>query len=247
VDHFESIYANQAAAYHQMIACEDIDGNLLPALDSAANLRGKRVLDLGSGSGRIPLLLHGRIGYLVGVDLHRAMLVESQKQRQKIGGCWDLIQGNMRYLALPSKWADVVTAGWAIGHLRSWFQNDWQSQIGGVIREMLRVVKPGGTILILETLGTGSLEPAPPSVELEEYYAWLEDQWGFTRQVIRTDYLFDSVETAIQRTEFFFGTGLSEAIRKHGWARLPEWTGIWVKGASGGLPAKLPAQSSLSK
>lgn len=229
MDHFERIYANQAAAYHQMIACEDIDGNLLPALESAVTLKGKRVLDLGSGSGRIPLLLHGRVGYVLGVDLHRAMLDESQKQRRKIGGCWDLIQGNMGYLALPSKWADIVTAGWAIGHLRSWFQNDWQSQIGGVILEMLRVVKPDGTLIILETLGTGSLEPAPPSAELGEYYAWLEDHWGFTRQAIRTDYLFDSLETAVQRTEFFFGAGLSEAIREHGWARLPEWTGMWVK------------------
>jgi ubiquinone/menaquinone biosynthesis C-methylase UbiE len=229
MDHFINIYTNLASAYHQMIACEDVDGNLLPALESVVNLKGKCVLDLGSGSGRIPLLLRGRAGYLVGLDIHLAMLRESQNQRQIVDARWDLLQADMRHIALPSKWADIITAGWAIGHLRSWFKDDWQLQIGQVIEEMLRVIKPGGKVIILETLGTGSLAPAPPAPGLGEYYAWLEDEWGFTRQVISTDYLFDSVEMAVHRTEFFFGSGLAETIREHGWARLPEWTGMWVK------------------
>lgn len=229
MDHFINIYTNLAAEYHQMIAYEDIDGNLLAILESVTALSGKRLLDLGSGSGRIPLLLHNRVGYLVGLDLHQAMLKESQNQRQKVGASWDLLQADMRNIALPSKWADIITAGWAIGHLRSWFKDDWQVQISQVIEEMLRVIKPGGTVIILETLGTGSLAPAPPAPGLGEYYTWLEIEWGFTRQVISTDYLFDSVEMAVERTEFFFGCGLAETIRVNGWARLPEWTGVWVK------------------
>ena len=123
----------------------------------------------------------------------------------------------------------MVTAGWSIGHLRGWFAADWQTQIGRVLREMRRAVKPGGALMIMETLTTGSLTPAPPTDALAEYYAWLEDEWGFARQTIRTDYQFASVDEAVARTEFFFGSELAAKIRQQGLARLPEWTGVWSK------------------
>jgi len=94
------------------------------------------------------------------------------------------------------------------------------------------VVAPGGALIILETLSTGSLTPAPPSPGLAEYYDWLEQAWGFSRETIATDYRFASVDEAIARTEFFFGADLAAKIRAQGWARLPEWTGVWGKSIS---------------
>jgi ubiquinone/menaquinone biosynthesis C-methylase UbiE len=229
VDHFKHVYTNRAAAYHRMIAAEDVDGNLLSTIKSLTRLSGKRVLDLGSGSGRIPLLLGNLAGHLIGLDIHSAMLNENRVQRQKCGGSWDLLQADLRRIPLPAQWADLITAGWAIGHLRSWFQGDWQGQIGQALAEMLRVVKPGGTIIVMETLGTGNTDPAPPTAELGEYYTWLEEKWGFIRRVIRTDYQFESVESAVAQTEFFFGADLAKTIQERGWARLPECTGLWVK------------------
>ncbi|MFQ5612008.1 MAG: hypothetical protein ACE5H9_07720 [Anaerolineae bacterium] len=35
------------------------------------------------------------------------------------------------------------------------------------------------------------------------------------------------MDEAVARTEFFFGADLARAIRERGWARLPEWTGVW--------------------
>jgi len=35
------------------------------------------------------------------------------------------------------------------------------------------------------------------------------------------------VDEAVARTEFFFGPELTEKIRSHGWARVPEWTDLW--------------------
>ena len=43
-----------------MITAEDVDGNLLATLSSLVSFQGKRVLDLGTGTGRIPLLLNGK-------------------------------------------------------------------------------------------------------------------------------------------------------------------------------------------
>jgi ubiquinone/menaquinone biosynthesis C-methylase UbiE len=229
MDHFKHIYTHRAADYHHLISPEDWAGNLLPALQGVTTLQGKRILDLGTGTGRLPLLVGDQAAQVVGLDLHAAMLQENQRQRNGVRGRWGLTQGDMRMLPFPTGWADVATAGWSIGHLRSWFATDWQSQIGRVLQEMHRVVAPGGALIIIETLTTGSLTPVPPTAALAEYYAWLESEWKFTWQTIRTDYQFASVEEAARRTEFFFGADLSASIRAQGWAQLPEWTGVWSK------------------
>ena len=229
MDHFEKIYAFNATEYHEMIAPEDVESNLVPALESAAPLDSKRVLDLGTGTGRLPLLLHQRVADITALDLNFPMLVEQQKHRQAINGSWPLVCGDNRLLPFPDNWVDVVMAGWAIGHLRDWYADSWQVEIGKILREMERVVSNAGSLIIMETLSTGALQPAPPNEDLAEYYAWLEGEWGYARDTIQTDYQFESVDEAVERTEFFFGPELAETIRQNGWARLPEWTGVWSK------------------
>lgn len=229
MDHFKFIYTHQAAEYHRMIAMEDAGARLLPAIEAVLPLAGKRVIDLGSGTGRIPLLLNGLAAEVAALDLHRAMLSENVSQRQRVGGSWTAVEGDMRRLPFPNQWADAVISGWAIGHLRAWYAPDWRSHMTPILEEMHRVAAPGGALIILETLSTGALTPAPPSVGLAEYYAWLETKWDFNRTEIRTDYQFSSVEEAVQCTEFFFGAELAAAIRANQWERLPEWTGVWSK------------------
>ncbi len=229
MDHFIDIYKHRAADYHHLIAPEDVEHNLLPAIKRISSLTGKRILDLGTGTGRLPLLFGHRAAQMVGLDLHGGMLGEHQKQKQQRRGRWGLIQGDMRILPFPSDWADMVTAGWAIGHFTGWYATEWQTQAKRVLQEMHRVVAPEGAIIIMETLTTGSLTPAPPSKGLAQYYAWLENEWGFIRQEIRTDYQFSSVDEAIAKTEFFFGPDMAATIRAKGWSRLPEWTGVWGK------------------
>jgi len=229
MDHYKNIYMNKAQAYHQMIAAEDVDGNLVPALESITTFQGKTILDLGTGTGRIERLFADQNAFIIGIDLHKGMLLENQTQRMITGGEWELVQGDMHDLPFPKCCTDVVVAGWAIGHFRSWFSDDWHFHIGQVLNEMHRMAKPAGALIVIETLGTGSLIPEPPSAELAEYYDWLENIWGFTRQEIQTDYSFNSVSDAVDYTEFFFGGTLAEKITQNNWSRLPEWTGIWEK------------------
>jgi ubiquinone/menaquinone biosynthesis C-methylase UbiE len=229
MEHFRHIYSSRAADYHRMIAPEDVDGNLRQAIQNITSTEGKRILDLGTGTGRLPLLLAREARQMIGLDLHWDMLRENTVQRGKAEGNWGLVNGDMRALPFPSGWAEIVTAGWAIGHLRGWYPEDWRIHIGRVLQEMHRVAAPGGVLIVMETLTTGSLTPAPPTEGLAEYYAWLENEWGFTRQTIRTDYQFASVDEAAAKTGFFFDAELGAKILENGWARVPEWTGVWRK------------------
>ena len=228
-DHFIEIYSNQAEAYQRMTAAEDVDHNLLPALNRLVDFFGQRVLDLGSGTGRLARLLHEQASSGVVVDLHWAMLLENRRQQHSTGFFWPLVQGDLHRLPLASASAGVVAAGWAIGHFCAWYGEQWQSHVERALREMERVAQPGGDLIILETLGTGALSPAPPTPQLATYYELLEQRWSFQRTEVTTDYQFDSVSDAVAYMEFFFGEHLAQEIRRRGWQRVPEWTGIWRK------------------
>ena len=112
---------------------------------------------------------------------------------------------------------------------RSWHPDEWRTEAGKAIDEMLRVVRPGGTAVCIETLGTGYETPTPPSPVLAEYYAWLEGERGFTRTWCRTDYLFESLEEAVELARPFFGDELAERIAREKLVAVPECTGIWWK------------------
>lgn len=222
-DHFIQVYKTRAAAYHALIAAEDADGNLLPALQAITPLEGKRVLDLGSGSGRIPLLLKDIDCEIIAVDLHHAMLVE---QASHFAAAHPLIQADIRALPLPAASADVVMAGWAIGHFTGWV-SDWKAEAARCLAEKQRAAKTGGTLIIMETMGTGVLQAAAPNAALADYYAWLESEYGFRRQVIATDYDFGTVARAAELCGAFFGEGMEAQVRANGWSRVPEFTGVW--------------------
>ena len=69
MDHFKNIYSNMACEYHRMIEYEDVDGNLYDYIDKLLTADVSRVLDIGSGTGRIPLLLSDPRFTVVGLDL----------------------------------------------------------------------------------------------------------------------------------------------------------------------------------
>jgi len=229
LDHFVKIYQKKAAAYHELIAAEDVDGNLRSALQKITSFADSRILDVGGGTGRIPLLIADQANEVLSIDLHRDMLREQIVQREAFGGNWWLAQADLRQLPVATNWADAVIAGWAIGHFRSWHADDWTDQVDRAVAELQRSAKPQGQLIILETMGTGSDAAGPPTPGLAEYYSRLEDKHDFQRKDISTDYEFANLDKAVELTEFFFGEELAEKVRTKNWVRVPEWTGIWYR------------------
>jgi len=227
---YQEIYDRHATEYDALVNAEDCDGNLLPALEAIAPLTGASVLEVGAGTGRITRLLVSRGIRVLAIDRAPAMLEVARGHLEAMASSdWELLCADARELPVPSGWADVAIAGWVFGHFRDWFPDDWQGSIRRALDEMARALKPGGTLIIVETLGTGSTVPAPPSRELAEYFNWLETEQGLQRIVIRTDYLFPDIESAAATTVFFFGDTFAERVRGECWTRVPECTGLWWK------------------
>ncbi len=233
----EQIYQSQADGYDRLIQHEDYRGNLLPALETIVPLRGTEVIDIGSGTGRFPRMLSAIARSVVGLDRSMAMLQVARSTLQGAGAdAWRLVVGENRALPICPEAADVVLAGWTFGHATVWTEDRWREEIDPAVREMMRLLRPGGTAIICETLGTGSLHPAPPTPTLEAYYQFLESEWSFVRRVVRTDYQFATLEESVETIQFFFGAELAEHVRKNRWTIVPEWTGIWWRHKEAGRP-----------
>jgi len=225
------IYQSHAEGYDRLMEREDYQGNLLPALQSIVSMQGKDLIDMGTGTGRFPRMLCGLATQILALDKSMGMLrVARSKLRAQATGHWELALSDNRRMPVGDRVADVVLAGWTFGHATVWYGDRWREEIGPAIGEMMRLLRPGGTGIICETLGTGSLKPAAPTETLAAYYHYLESERSFSRMEVRTDYQFSTFQEAIETIRFFFGDELAARVEDNRWKIVPEWTGIWWRG-----------------
>ncbi len=223
---FKTIYSTRAADYDRMVSREDYEGNVLRALEGIRPLTHQTIIDIGSGTGRLARLTAPIADQIIALDASAHMLALARDNLIGCSNC-NFAVGDNRMLPLQSQSADIVMAGWSLGHFVGWYPDTWQVEIGRALAEMKRILLPGGTIIIFETLGTGQASPQPPTPGLAAYYNWLETAQGFHNQWIRTDYQFESVAEADKLTRFFFGNELADRILTQKLTILPECTGIW--------------------
>lgn len=227
-DHFKQIYAGAADRYEALVNREDYQHNLIPALSRIRPLANLEVVEFGAGTGRLTGLLAPLVKHIRAFDEAPAMLeVLTGKLAQMGLNNWLAGVGDNRALPVPDQSADLTIEGWSFGHLCGGHPDTWRSEIGKALAEMERILRPGGTAILLETLGTGRETPQPPTPELAALYEWLQTEYGFNQTWLRTDYRFTSLDEAAQLTRFFFGEELAAAALLNNWIILPECTGIW--------------------
>jgi ubiquinone/menaquinone biosynthesis C-methylase UbiE len=229
VDH-RRVYTGQADDYERLVAAEDADGRLLPALAALVPLAGARVLEIGVGTGRVTELLVGAGARVVGCEPAAPMLDVARRKLERFGdhGC-ELHPLTVQQFMVPGTDFDLAIAGWVLGHFVEWFSASWRDEIGRALDKMQAALAPGGVLAIIETLGTGHTTPMAPTPGLADYYRWLEQDRGFQRTALRTDYVFSDVETAASVTGAFFGPSFADQVRRERWSRVPECTGLWSR------------------
>jgi SAM-dependent methyltransferase len=99
-------------------------------------LRATRILDVGSGTGAVTKEIAARTeGRTIGVDLDPAMVAHAQAQDAQA----EYRVGDARDLPFPDAWFDVTACHFVL----MWCGDPLQAA-----REMVRVTRPGGAVLV---------------------------------------------------------------------------------------------------
>lgn len=225
VDH-KQVYLQEAEQYQRLIAREDYQGNLKPAIQKIVPLDGLDLVDLGSGTGRLINLFGPAARRMIAFDLSDHMLgVAVDLFEERLGSRWLASAADHRAIPLPPNSADAILSGWSFCYLAVWAEERWDSALREGLKEIQRVLREEGWVIIIETLGTGVEKPQPPE-KLVPYFNFLDGQ-GFEQFWIRTDYRFRNREEARELTSFFFGEEMLVNLNQDPQPILPECTGIW--------------------
>jgi len=229
-----TIYRQQADRYDRLKAREDYQQRLRPALSAIRSFDHADIVEWGAGTGWLSALVAPQARSIIACDLNPPMLHAAAGHYRRFRHLrWQLVAADHRRVPLPDRVADVALAGWTLCYLASKFcGKTWQQQLTQAIDQMQRVLRPGGTIIIVETLGTGFTEPTPPADWFAAYYAFLENDLGFSSTWVRTDYQFASLAEAVELLSFFWDDEFGETARRNNWIITPECTGIWWKEVS---------------
>ncbi|MGH8245911.1 MAG: class I SAM-dependent methyltransferase [Gammaproteobacteria bacterium] len=242
------VYTSEAERYEALISREDYQHNIEHALDGIQPVDGLDVIDLGAGTGRLAVPLAARARTMRAFDIsHHMLTVTRDKFRKLAPGPSTALRHSLRsqrgdsrrvgsqaavadhrYLPAASASADLIISGWSVSYLAVWNPERWREELDGWMKEVRRVLRPGGTVILLESLGTGNETPVKLD-HLANFYPWL-DEAGFQGKWIRTDYRFESLDEAVELAEFFFGEEMGARVRKERLVVLPECTGVyWLK------------------
>jgi demethylmenaquinone methyltransferase/2-methoxy-6-polyprenyl-1,4-benzoquinol methylase len=118
---------------------------------------GEQALDVCCGTGDLAFALARRGASVVGLDFNEPMLAVAEARRQRseegrrttnksgglIGGMFNpqFLNGDAQQIPFPGETFEIVTIGYGLRNLASW-------ETG--LREMQRVAKPGGRLLVLD-------------------------------------------------------------------------------------------------
>ena len=221
----QEVYSSHAREYEELVSHEDYHGNILQAIRAIAPLSNADVVDLGAGTGRLACLLQAHVHRVIACDLSPHMLRIARDKLRKGHGEWLAAAADHRHLPLPIHSADLVVSGWSVSYVTVWYPDDWSAQADAWLEETRRVLRKGGHVILLESLGTGNEEPQRLP-HLENFYGWL-DRAGFRSTWIRTDYQFETPEAAARIAGFFFGDEMKQRILCEWLTILPECTGVW--------------------
>ena len=110
------------------------------ALRRAGLLPGMKVLDVATGTGAVARpagVIVGPSGAVVGLDPSRGMMMQQRGKRYVT----QLTQGVADRLPFRDAAFDFISMGYALRHVKD---------LGQTFREYLRVLRPGGTLLVLD-------------------------------------------------------------------------------------------------
>jgi ubiquinone/menaquinone biosynthesis C-methylase UbiE len=235
---YDLLFADQAEKYDRLVAAEDFQGNLLNAIKRFGHInREQAVADLGTGTGRVAFLLAPAVRHVYGIEPVGGMLRVAESKKHALGvKNVDFLPGEHKDLPLPDRSIDLIVEGWAFLRAFNGAYPEWRPEFEAVVREMKRILRPGGAVILVETMGTLHIWDEVPH-QAAVLYHYFEEELGLKKSIIRTDYRFSSMEEAVDLGTFFFGDEIGVQIGQIGEPIVPEATAVWH-----GKAISLPSQ-----
>ncbi len=119
---------------------------------------GERVLDVGCGTGTLAIIARQRVGEtggVSGIDPSWQMIARARHKAERVGLSITFQVGVIEQLAFPDQSFDIVLSTLMMHHLP-----DTLKRRG--LAEIVRVLKPGGRLLVLDLKGhAGSIRDQP--------------------------------------------------------------------------------------
>lgn len=131
--------------FNRLASCGLDQGWRRQTIHRAGIAPGHRVLDVCAGTGDLAFLCARRQqgqGQVIGADMNAAMLRYAQAKQRARGLEVAWLQADAEALPLATGSVDRVVIGFSTRNL---------TDLVGGLREMIRVLRPGGTLAVLET------------------------------------------------------------------------------------------------
>ena len=200
-------FDDEADDYDDLVTSDDPVyeeyGDMLNAVvDVAAVCPGKKVLDLGCGTGNLTrLCLERRASLVVGLDPSGKML---EKAEEKIGSDVRVelqrVDKPFRSIPYADEYFDVVVSSYAYHHVPHRLRHD-------TVVEMMRVLKPGG----IWALGDLIFENEEAESDLVSSVDWMEEEYFPRLDQMRS--IFADLEIELSAVQLTHITWLLWAIK----------------------------------
>lgn len=181
------------------------------AIRELQDLKPQQVLDVATGTADVALMTHKYLQpeLITGIDISNGMLEVGRQKVKKLGleSKITLLQADSEALPFPDNQFDAITVAFGVRN----FQN-----LRKGLAEMLRVLKPGGKLVVLEF-------SKPRAVVFKSFYKWYMNLVtpGIGKLISKNkaayQYLNDSVQAFPEGEDFIRilnETGFSSTYRK---------------------------------
>ena len=173
------------------------------------------VVDVGAGSGHTAVRLQSPTRAVVGLEPAAGMI--------DADAAISWLRGDAEHLPLAADSVDGLYATWAY-----FFSRDFDAAPG--LREAWRVVRPGGTIAIVDNLGDDEFCSLAAADIAADPTVW--ERLGFDLTVVETVFAFDDLAGARRLLSRFFGDAGAAVDR----TELSFRVGLWSTEVAGEQP-----------
>ena len=198
----------QLELFELMTQAVDPQECVAAAMQAAAPLEGRKLLDIGAGVGDRTIVYARLAGHVYALEPDpRALPILRGRIKSAGETNVTVVPGSAEAIPLDDDTVDVAYATWAC-----FFGPG--SEAG--LHEVERVVRPGGDIVVVQNYGHDELSEfwLAQESECEAWPPWFQEQ-GFACQVVDTVWRFRTIDEALGVLEFLWGEQARDYVLMH--------------------------------